>query len=280
MNGQLRRYTAFTTQPEGGNPAGVWVGDSLPSAARMQQIAAEVGYSETAFIAPATGANRTVRYFSPEAEVPFCGHATIASGVALGQLTGAGDYLFSTRAGEVNLRVQAQDDAYVAALTSVEPRNEPVSESILAQALEILGWQADELDSTIPPRRAFGGAWHLVLAVASKSRLDRLEYDFNALKSLMLAEDLTTLQLIWRESDTEFQARNPFPIGGVVEDPATGASAAALGGYLRDLGVLNPLPKQLIIHQGVAMGQPSLITVDVNPTGGIVVSGGAVEIQA
>ncbi|WP_108125648.1 PhzF family phenazine biosynthesis protein [Saccharospirillum mangrovi] len=278
MNGQLKRYTAFTTEPSGGNPAGVWVGDHLPSAAEMQQMAADVGYSETAFIAPAQGAKRTVRYFSPEAEVPFCGHATIASGVVLGQLSGAGRYTFSTQAGDVGVQVQAQADRYTAALTSVEPRSEPVSDAVLSQALQYLGWRADELDTAILPRKAYAGAWHLVLAVAEKRRLDRLDYDFDALKNLMLAEGLTTLQLVWRESDTQFHARNPFPVGGVVEDPATGAAAAALGGYLRELGVLNPLPRQLTIHQGVAMGRPSVIRMDVNPVGGIVVSGTAVEI--
>jgi len=84
--GTLLRLAAFTADPAGGNPAGVWIGDVLPPAGEMQRIAAEVGYSETAFLAPdASGeAGRwRVRYFSPLAEVPFCGHATIASGVAL-----------------------------------------------------------------------------------------------------------------------------------------------------------------------------------------------------
>ena len=84
--GTLLRLAAFTADPAGGNPAGVWIGDELPPAGEMQRIAAEVGYSETAFLAPdASGepGRWRVRYFSPLAEVPFCGHATIASGVAL-----------------------------------------------------------------------------------------------------------------------------------------------------------------------------------------------------
>ena len=71
--GKLMRYSAFSTDPAGGNPAGVWIGESLPSTTDMQAIAKDVGYSETAFIAPMAGAKRTVRYFSPEIEVPFCG---------------------------------------------------------------------------------------------------------------------------------------------------------------------------------------------------------------
>src|SRR5690606_10933440 len=87
---ELHRLAAFTDDPRGGNPAGVWIGDALPPADRMQRIAAEVGYSETAFLAPAVGEVREVRYFSPLAEVPFCGHATIASGVVLGRSAGSG----------------------------------------------------------------------------------------------------------------------------------------------------------------------------------------------
>ena len=84
----LLRLAAFTTDPRGGNPAGVWIGPALPTDADMLGIAADVGYSETAFIAPdgsGLAGRYRVRYFSPLAEVPFCGHATIATGVALGE---------------------------------------------------------------------------------------------------------------------------------------------------------------------------------------------------
>jgi len=84
--GSLHRLSAFTTQPDGGNPAGVWIGEAHPDVDAMQRIAAEVGYSETAFLSPAEGFRRAVRYYSPEAEVSFCGHARIAAGVLLGEL--------------------------------------------------------------------------------------------------------------------------------------------------------------------------------------------------
>ena len=81
---QLHHLAAFSAGDAGGNPAGVWIGDRLPSATEMQRIAADVGASETAFVAPARGSRRTIRYFSPEIEVTFCGHATIATGIVLG----------------------------------------------------------------------------------------------------------------------------------------------------------------------------------------------------
>jgi len=275
--GSLNRLAAFTTNPEGGNPAGVWVGDSLPDPEIMQRIAAEVGFSETAFVAPGTGHDRTVRYFSPEAEVSFCGHATIATGVVLGEASGDGTYRLATAVGEVPVTVRPRNGHKEASLTSVEPKHTPASDTLIDEVLSTLGWEADDLDSSIPPVRAYAGAWHLVLAAATSDRLAKLQYDFEKLKALMLHDGLTTLQLVWRESSDVFHSRNPFPVGGVVEDPATGAAAAALGGYLRAAELI-PVPGTFIIRQGEAMGRPSRLVVDIPVTGGIVVTGAAVRL--
>jgi PhzF family phenazine biosynthesis protein len=276
-NENLYRIAAFAESADGGNPAGVWVGEALPDTGEMQRIAAEVGFSETAFVAPAHGAQRTVRYYSPEAEVPFCGHATIAAGYVLGTDGRDTTYRFSTAAGEVTVAVRSNDGKTTISLTSVEPRQRAVPDALLEAVMPILGWHERELDPRIPPSLAFAGAWHLVLAAREKQRLDNLDYDFAALKALMLREDLTTLQLIWRASDTRIHARDPFPVGGVVEDPATGAAAAALGGYLRDAGLI-AAPARFEIRQGEVMGRPSLLTVNVPVAGGISVSGSAVEM--
>ena len=274
----LHRYAAFTTDPAGGNPAGVWIGDALPDAATMQRIAAEVGFSETAFVAPAAGPDRTVRYYSPEAEVSFCGHATIATGVALGEADGEGTYRLSTAVGEVPVTARVRDGQWEASLTSVEPAHEPAPQGLVAEALAALGWEREDLDEAIPPARAYAGAWHLVLAVASADRLAALDYDFEALRTLMLLDGLTTLQLVWRERPGLFHARNPFPVGGVVEDPATGAAAAALGGYLRDAHLVS-VPATVTIRQGETMGRPSRLRVDIPAAGGVVVTGAAVPLD-
>jgi PhzF family phenazine biosynthesis protein len=278
MTGTVRRLSAFTTDPAGGNPAGVWIGDELPDVATMQGIAAEVGFSETAFVAPADGADRTVRYFSPLAEVPFCGHATIAAGVALGESSGDGTYRFATAAGEVPVTVEDTGGVRRASLTSVPPRHTAPPDHLIVTFLVALGWDREDLDPAIPPVSAYAGAWHLVLAVSRRERLASLEYDFTRLQQLMLGEDLTTLQLVWREDEHTFHSRNPFPVGGVVEDPATGAAAAALGGYLRDAHLIET-PAVVTIHQGHDMGRPSLLTVTIPARGGVVVSGTAVDID-
>src|SRR3954447_21698110 len=279
---EVLRYAAFTDTPAGGNPAGVVLDARDMSDARMLALAAEVGYSETAFLAPRTGGREyDVRYFSAEAEVPFCGHATIATAVALAERDGAGDFVFHIAAGPVPIHTTlGADGAISASLTSVAPNIVEVQPTDLEAALQLLGWSPAELDAALPPRIAYAGAQHLILAAGSRERLGDLDYDFDGLKALMLRLELTTVDLVWREREDVFHARNPFPVGGVVEDPATGAAAAAFGAYLRELGIVSP-PARVTILQGDDMGRPSRLTVDIaSDRPEISVSGRAVRIPA
>ncbi|MBU7599339.1 PhzF family phenazine biosynthesis protein [Streptomyces sp. P38-E01] len=288
---EVLRYTAFSEHPEGGNPAGVVLDAEGLGDARLQEIAAAVGYSETAFLTPApprpagggedgsvaAGRGFTVRYFSPLAEVAFCGHATVAAAVALAERHGPGGLVFTTAAGTVPVEV---DEELRATLTSVETRVAPIGEGDLSEALGALGWEPSELDPALPARIAFAGNDHLVLAAASRARLADLRYDFERLRALMTRLELTTLQLVWRESGTVFHVRDPFPVGGVVEDPATGAAAAAFGGYLRELNLAEP-GAVLTLHQGEDMGRPGTLTVTLPAAGNsrVRVAGRAVRID-
>ncbi len=278
---EILRYTAFSRDPAAGNPAGVVPDAKGLDAPQMQRIAAEVGFSETAFLVPDSDDPRqlTVRYFSPLAEVPFCGHATIASAVALAERHGPGGLTLHTMVGDVVVSSRYDEDgALVAALTSVAPRVEPLPAADLDEILAALGWEADDLDPDLPPRVAFAGASHPVIAAVSRDRLAALAYDFDRLGRLMAERDWTTVALVWRESTAVFHARNPFPPGGVVEDPATGAAAAAFGAYLRELGLIDA-PTVVTVHQGEDLGRPSVLTVDIPAGDGpITVSGHAVEI--
>ncbi|MFE4698380.1 PhzF family phenazine biosynthesis protein [Streptomyces sp. NPDC001935] len=264
---EVLRYTAFSGTPDGGNPAGVVLDASALDDSEMLAIAADLGYSESAFLtAPPEdlggpeGRSYTIRYFSPKAEVPFCGHATVATAVALAERIGPGELVFATRAGVVPVEVTQENGTVRATLTSVEPHVEGIADTDLDEALAALGWPAGDLDPAFPPRIAFAGARHLVLAAATRARLADLSYDFARLEALMHRLDLTTVQLVWRESATVFHVRDPFPVGGVVEDPATGAAAAAFGAYLRELG-LAPEEAVLTLHQGEDLGRPGELTV-------------------
>ncbi|MDQ6749085.1 MAG: PhzF family phenazine biosynthesis protein, partial [Candidatus Dormibacteraeota bacterium] len=232
---EVLKYTAFAHSAEGGNPAGVVLGPGALEDPAMLAIAAEVGYSETAFIWPLDAPNSfRVRYFSPASEVPFCGHATIASGIALADHGVSGDIRLQTDSGEVVVGV-GKDEAGrpMATLTSVTPQVAEVATADLAEALASLGWTDDDLDPGLPPRVAYAGAYHLVLGVRSRQCLADMRYEFERLRVLMNARAWTTAELVWRAAPLVFHARAPFPVGGVVEDPATGAAAAAFGAYLR-----------------------------------------------
>lgn len=278
---EILRYSAFSTDSAGGNPAGVVLDAAALDDAAMLATAAEVGYSETAFVTVGDQAARRfqLRYFSPLAEVAFCGHATVATAVALAERVGPGPLAFDTPVGEIALDTSvALGGSVTATLTSVPTRSRPASEAEVHASLAALRWSAEDLDPALPPHVAFGGNEHLVLAVATRERLAALDYDFDALAEVMHRHGWTTLQLVWRETQELFHARDPFPVGGVIEDPATGAAAAAFGGYLRALGALPPSGAFTIL-QGEDLGRPSVLRVEASPTDARVrVSGQAVPI--
>lgn len=262
----IERFAAFTEDPNGGNPAGVVLDASGLTDADMQTIAADVGYSETAFV---TGPGPRVRYFSSDMEVPFCGHATIATAVALGE----GTHLFATNAGEVVVTVAGG----VATLTSVPPHVEDAP--ALDEVLGAFGLRDADLDPALPARVAYAGARHLILGLSDRATLAAMAYDFDRLRARMADEDWITVALVHRRGPRTFDVRNAFAPGGVVEDPATGAAAAALGAYLRALRLVEP-PVEITIHQGDDMGRPStlLVGIDAGRSAGIRVSGSAVPI--
>lgn len=273
MTIEVLRYTAFSTDPAGGNPAGVVLDASDLGDQDMQRIAKEVGYSETAFLTRTADRAYRVRYFSPLAEVDFCGHATIATSVALAERIGAGPLVFRTNTGDVAIETAPG----TATLTSVAPHSRPATATEIAETLSALRWQHSDLDPNFPARVAYAGNDHLMLAAVSRTRLATLDYDFDALASIMRAAGWTTVHLFFADGPMRFQARDPFPVGGVVEDPATGAAAAAFGGYLRDIGYADS--GKIIVEQGVDLGRPSRLEVDLDPdTTGIRVTGAAVPV--
>ncbi|MGI5242779.1 PhzF family phenazine biosynthesis protein [Dactylosporangium sp. CA-139066] len=272
---EILRYSAFTDDPNGGNPAGVVLDATGLADADLQRIAAEVGYSETAFLTGNDPQRRSaaVRYFSPLAEVPFCGHATIATAVAYADRFGDGDIALDAPVGRIPVRTADGS----ATLSSVAPRSVAIDERDIERLLAMLRYDREDLDAAFPIRATFAGAWHPIVAVRQRERLARLDYDFGGLQRLMAERDWTTVALVHRETETVFHARNPFPPGGVYEDPATGAAAAAFGGYVRELGLVTT-PATLTVHQGHDMGRPSLLRVGLQEGANPTVTGRAVRI--
>jgi len=271
----IQRLAAFSEAGRGGNPAGVVLCEALPPEAEMQRVAAEVGYSETVFSARSGSTWRT-RYFAPEAEVPFCGHATIALGAALGSAHGAGTYALDLNDGQISVEADGKGNA---ALMSPPTRFETADESGIDEALSLFGWRRGALEATPPAIVYAGEARFLVLPLAREADLRAMAYDQAEGAAFMRAHGFITLHLFWREGAGLFHARNPFAGHGVYEDPATGASAAAVAGYLRDAhSVAGPYE----VLQGVDMGVPSRLHVAAQAGEGapVRVSGGTRVIQA
>ena len=261
----LKRIAAFADGTKGGNPAGVLISDTLPEAAEMRRIAAEVGYSETAFAMPAGDAWR-VRYFSPESEVPFCGHATIALGAALAQQQGDGVFPLILNDVEITVEGRRDGDSIAAALQSPPTRSEPISDVLLSEVLAMFGYTCDDLNPDLPPARANGGADHLVLTLNSRAALASMRYSLDSGRELMNREGLVTILFAWAETPRRFHTRNPFASGGIYEDPATGAATAAFAGYLRDIKW--PHDGSIEIIQGEDMGIRSRLYASIPPEPG------------
>ena len=274
----VQRWAAFSNDPAGGNPAGVVLGADALDDERMQRIAAEVGYAETAFVT-GSGRRRGIRYFSPVAEVPFCGHATVAAAVSLAEIEGDGVFEFETPVGEVAIATHAEQGERIASFTSVDPWVQPLGDRQLDAVLDLIGAARSDLDSAHPPALAFAGNQHPLIVLDRADRFDAFRFDPVDARALLDAEAWpATIIVLRRLGGDRWEARNIFPVGTLIEDPATGAAAAAAGAYLRATEAVAP-PARIRIEQGRHVGRPGLLTVDIPASGGITVSGTAVPIR-
>ncbi|MBW4529308.1 MAG: PhzF family phenazine biosynthesis protein [Aphanothece saxicola GSE-SYN-MK-01-06B] len=268
----LRRLAAFSDGDQGGNPAGVLIADQLPEASAMQTTAAAVGYSETVFAAP-QGNGWRVRYFSPAAEVPFCGHATVALGAALAERCGDGVFPLTLNQAAITVEGRRQGERWSAALQSPPTHQRSVAPELLKAALELFGYGPQHLDPALPPAIVNGGADHLLLALRRREDLAAMRYAMEDGARLMAAAGLLTLLLVWAEGPQTFHSRNAAAAIGVYEDPATGSATAALAGHLQALGW--PHGGRVAVLQGEDMGCRSLLEAEIpaEPRGSIRVAG-------
>lgn len=253
---ELHRVSAFSDNGSGGNPAGVAVVQSMPTEQQMQSIAAKVGYSETVFACQQNDIWR-VRYFSPEVEIPFCGHATIALGAVLAKQVGNG--VFGLKLNDTQITVQGafENGRASGALQSPSTFIAKPSSALVAETLALFGYQQSQLDERLPPMLINAGSDHLALTLNSRQALSDMKYDIHEGKVLMLREGWITVILAFSETPQLFHSRNPFASGGVYEDPATGSASAAYAGFLRDMNWQHQNSLEFI--QGEDMGLRSRI---------------------
>lgn len=279
MRTEVLRYTAFAAEPGGGNPAGIVLDAEGMTDDEMLAVAQQVAYPETAFVVARTPGGARLRYFSPAAEVPFCGHATVATAVVLAEREGIGARVFSTAAGDVAVdATTAPDGSVQVAMTSVEPDTRPIDPERWERLASVLGLVDGDVAEGFPVLESFAGNWHPVIVLADPELFHQFRFDPAVLAALKREYGWAgTVTVLLRTAPLEFEARNLFPAGRITEDPATGSAAASTGAYLRAVGAVSP-GDRVVIRQGRHVGRPSVLLVDVPGSGGITVTGGATPI--
>ena len=263
---------AFTSEPFGGNPAGVVLlgkGTPFPDDGLMLKIAAELRYSETAFVQQNGPAEFTVRYFTPVSEVDLCGHATIATfGVLLqeGIVADGTTCINHTLAGDLTVSVGEQVMMQMATPQALES-------SIDSQRLNRIMGLPDNPDTGLSPEVISTGLPDIIMPIASVDLLQRIAPDMEALTTLSRELNVVGVHAFaMAEDGYTAHVRNFAPLYGVPEEPATGTANAALTHYLALHSIVSGTARCRFL-QGEAMGRPSIITTEIRPDGTIHVGG-------
>lgn len=267
---------AFTSEPFGGNPAGVVLlgqDQPFPDERLMVQVAAELRYSETAFVQPNGPQEFTVRYFTPRCEVDLCGHATIATFGVLcqeGIIAAGTTCLNHTLAGDLSVQAGPQVMMQMAPPRAIDtPVDAPLLRHIMSSD-----------DSMLPIEIISTGLPDIIMPVDNLSQLNALHPDMDALAAL--SKELGVVGVhAFTLSDDGFtaHARNFAPLYGVPEESATGTANAALTHYLQRQGII-PAGSECRFMQGEAMGRPSVVATTVDDRGSDIWVGGCCRCVA
>ena len=280
----------FTDQPFGGNPVAVLPDARGLSTDQMQRLAREFNLSETVFVLPPEDPahDKRIRIFVPTEEVPFAGHPTIGTAIILssigeigvdGNITGI---VLKTEAGPVPVTIKAVDGCPVSATLTApkkpELRPAPVKETLAA----MLSLSEDQI---VRAEASSCGLPFLLIEVADRAALGASRLDLTVAESLG-EEVWARWPLVFTRDAVDgfdFQARMYAQGAGIPEDPATGSAAAALAGWLGHHDPMQDGTFRKVIAQGIEMGRPSRLEVEVDKKNGDVtavrVTGSAILIS-
>ncbi|MBR3756269.1 MAG: PhzF family phenazine biosynthesis protein [Firmicutes bacterium] len=263
---------AFTDTLFGGNPAGVVIlpeGVDFPSDELCVKTAAELRYSETAFIKQLGPNEFNIRYFTPAAEVDLCGHATIGSFCALihaGVVEKNCTCINHTLAGDLNIVIKdgfiMMDMATPVEIATIE---EPEK---IKELYDIMGANYDPEQVTLLPKLISTGLPDIMMPVASQADLNAMEPDMKALSDLSARYEVVGVHAFTldAEDDVTAHTRNFAPLYDIDEEAATGTSNGALTYYFYLNNIIEEKANCKII-QGEKMGRPSVILTDIQAEG-------------
>ena len=269
---------AFAGAPFGGNPAGVVLlegNSTFPDDSLMTSIAAELRYSETAFVQQDGPAEFTVRYFTPCGEVDLCGHATIATFSVLrdeGIIPEGTVCLNHTLAGDLEVIAGKEIMMQMAAPQVI---GKPLDAGRLYRIMMPGGGQGNLSGSgnALVPEIVSTGLPDIIMPVCSLEELQALAPDMDALAHLSRELEVVGVHA-FALSDDGYTAhvRNFAPLYGIPEESATGTSNAALTYYLYRHGMVQSVGGCRFM-QGEAMGRPSVVATQLRPEGSVYVGG-------
>ncbi len=262
---------AFTQDKNAGNPAGVVINASGLSSAQMQYVAADLGYSESAFVLPSKTADYQVRFFTPKQEVDYCGHATVATFYSLFNLSENANKTTLTQDTKAGLfTITRLPDGKI-----MMKQKDAVFGSIMqynTQLTNILGIQPSDLHEKFPTQIVQNNVFELIIPCKSIEVLRTIKPDLEALVQFTSDKPYHGVYC-FAESDNSINAlyaRSFAPSVGISEDPATGVAAGPLACYA-DKYIYKGKKKQIKINQGMWMGKSSELYVDL--ISGVEVSG-------
>jgi trans-2,3-dihydro-3-hydroxyanthranilate isomerase len=274
----LLHYDVFTSEPFAGNQLAVFVDGRGVTPERMQAIARELNFSESTFILPAetSGTDVRMRIFTPASEIPMAGHPTIGSTFALAHAgvirPGASRFVFGLGVGPVPVDLEwAESRLRFAWMTQLKPDFGPQVGAREAVAAAI-GLGLDDLVPDLPVRAVSTGLRFLFVPIRSRDAVDRASSDASAVRRLRSAFGIDLpiflFTMLPPGSPETVYSRMFAPASGIVEDPATGSASGGLGCYLvRHRLVDEGKARQIVSLQGVAMGRPSRIHIDIEASG-------------
>jgi len=278
---------AFTDQPFGGNPAGVALldGEIFPDDSLMLQIAAELRYSETAFVRRVSEKEFTIRYFTPMAEVDLCGHATIASFALIHRKLGVtGQCLCHAKAGDIHV------EAGPRVLMQMTPSEVLKTIEETEEVYRAIG--ICDYTPTLPVMIVSTGLPDFMIQVSDVETLNRLQPDMNAISEITEKYEAVSFHVFATPSPTSSNSklstlnsqlpitahvRDFGPLYGIPEESATGTANASLTHYLQQNGCVPPTGDFSFL-QGEAMGRPSVVATRATPDGTIYVGGTATVV--
>lgn len=261
---------AFTDTLFGGNPAGVVLldeSDDFPEDETMRLTAAELRYSETAFVKPLQTGGYHTRYFTPTDEVELCGHATIGAffvlvsegiirpGTVLANHTLAGD-----------LKIHVAPNGIMMDMAVPQHLGDIQAPDALEELYQVMGipsnpvvaFDASGQEVALKPSMVSTGLPDIMLPVATPAVLSEINPDHEALTALSRKYQVVGVHAFALAEDPTAYCRNFAPLYGIPEEAATGTSNGALTYYLYRNGLLQPGSQAKFI-QGREMGRPSMI---------------------